>query len=80
MGNSMQHYLGYGYGPAQRCASSRPPVVSWQRQGGEVHVLRVWNQAKQATHTKPLISIGLSEKRSFCNMGPQAGKQPRDPR
>jgi hypothetical protein len=42
-----------------------------------VCALRERDQAKQATHTRPSISVGLSRKQSFGNMGSQAGKQPK---
>jgi hypothetical protein len=46
MGNSVQHYPGYGYRPAQGRASSGPPVLSWQRQEGEVCKLGGPDQVK----------------------------------
>jgi hypothetical protein len=78
MGNSVRYYPGYGYVPAQGCVLSGPPVLSRRCQGGGVHTLRVQDQAKQAAHTRPPISIGLSMEWPFGNTGPQAGKYPRD--
>jgi hypothetical protein len=55
MGYSVRRYLGYGYGLVQGHASSRPQVLSCQRQGGKVHTLNVHDQAKQAAHSGPPI-------------------------
>jgi hypothetical protein len=55
MGNSVRRYLGYGYGLVQKHALSRPPVLSCQRQGGKVYMLRVHDQAKRGAHSGPPI-------------------------
>jgi hypothetical protein len=43
MGNSVRRYLGYDYGPVRGHVPFGPLVLSSQREGGEVHTLRVWN-------------------------------------
>jgi hypothetical protein len=53
MGNSVRRYPGYSHSLAQGHVPSGPSVLSYQRYGGKVHMLRVWNQAKQAAHTRP---------------------------
>jgi hypothetical protein len=61
MGNSVRLYPSYGYGPTQGRTPSGAPVLGWQRQGGKTRMLRIRDQDKQAAHTGPPISIGLSE-------------------
>jgi hypothetical protein len=51
MGNSVRHYLGYGHGLVQRHVPSGPRVLSYQRQGGKVHMLRVQDQTKHVAHS-----------------------------
>jgi hypothetical protein len=79
MGNSVQHYPGYGYGPAQGHISSGPPVLSRQRQEGKLRTLRVRDQAKQTAHTGLPISIGLSENQPFGNTGTPSRKITKGP-
>jgi hypothetical protein len=55
MGYSVQRYLGYGYCLVQGYVPSRPLVLSWQHQGGKIHMLRVQDQANQVTHSRPPI-------------------------
>jgi hypothetical protein len=45
---SVRHCLGYGYGLVQGHVPSGPQVLSCQRQGGKVHMLRAQDQAKHA--------------------------------
>jgi hypothetical protein len=70
MGNSVQHDLGYGYGPVQGRAPSGPPVLSCQRQGGKVYTLMVHDQSKQVEHSGPPISISFFEEQPFGSTRP----------
>jgi hypothetical protein len=45
MGNSVRCYLGYGYDLVQGHVLSKPLVLSYQRQGDKIHMLRVQDQA-----------------------------------
>jgi hypothetical protein len=51
MDNSVQHYLGFGYGLVKGHGSSGPTVLSCQRQGGKIYTLKVQDQAKQAARS-----------------------------
>jgi hypothetical protein len=46
MGNLVRHDLGYGHGPVKGHALPGPHVLSCQRQGDKVYILRVQDQAK----------------------------------
>jgi hypothetical protein len=74
MGNSVRHYLGYGYGLVWGHVPFGPPVINSESKGGKVHTLRIQNQAKQVVHSGPPISIGFSKEQSFSNIGPRARK------
>jgi hypothetical protein len=52
-------------------AASRPPVISRQRPGGRVCMLRVQDQAKQAAYTGPPISNSISEGQPSDNTSPK---------
>jgi hypothetical protein len=60
--------------------AARTPGTQLPSLGRQVHMLRVWNQAKQAAHFGPPISISFPEELGIQMHRPLARKQPRDPR
>jgi hypothetical protein len=79
MGNSVRHYLGYGYSLVQGHAPSGPPILSCQRQGGKVHTLRVWNQAKQAVHSEPPLALAFPRSSHSATPDPEQENNQRTP-
>jgi hypothetical protein len=59
MGNSVRHYLGYGYDFVYGHVSSGPLVLNCQYLRGKVHTLRVHDQTKQVAHYDPPFSLNF---------------------